>query len=326
MDSTPPDTGFDRLIPLYLVLHIVGGQVGLPIIIATLLTSKKVARHPTLVNFFCTWVIYSIVYCILLYSGQRHQPPSILCEVQSALVHGASPMCVVATLALVIQLWSTLREPPLQRTTVLSRSRWPSTLRLRIMLVVPYIVFVTFVILTALLQRRKGVVVGSWTGLYCTLEGEMIVRYAVPAFCTATLVIIVGFEVAIVVRYFRMQRTISGKFPLADTQKWTAMIIRVFAFSVYTLVTLCAGVLFLSGNTSPWPYMVQAALPLSALLVFGTQKDIFLIWVFWKPYPAIPPFDIPPKHPQQQSSRESILSDDTVLSAESIPTHSIGNV
>lgn len=35
-----------------------------------------------------------------------------------------------------------------------------------------------------------------------------------------------------------MQRTISGKFPLADTQKWTAMIIRVFAFSVYTLVTL----------------------------------------------------------------------------------------
>ncbi len=35
-----------------------------------------------------------------------------------------------------------------------------------------------------------------------------------------------------------MQHTISGSFPLADTNKWSAMIIRVLAFSVYTLVAL----------------------------------------------------------------------------------------
>ncbi len=61
----PLDPQFDHLIPVYLALQIAGGQVGLPIIIATLLISKKVARHPALINFFCTWVVYSVVYCIL---------------------------------------------------------------------------------------------------------------------------------------------------------------------------------------------------------------------------------------------------------------------
>ncbi|KAF5352655.1 hypothetical protein D9756_005974 [Leucocoprinus leucothites] len=321
---------FAHLQPVFLALHIAGGQVGLPLVIATLLLFKKVARHPTLINFFCIWVIYSVIFCLFLYSGQQdQQQPSNLCQVQSALIHGAPPMSVVATLVLVIQLWSTLREPPAQQIT-LSRSRWPSTLRLRIMLAIPYIIFAIFIAITAPLQRGENVQIGAWNGLYCTIRGAPIIDYAVPAFCTAVLVIIVGFEVAIAIRYFRMQRTISDNFPLADTKKSPAMVLRVLAFSVYTLITLSVGVLFLSRIAWAWPYMVQAGLPLFAFLVFGTQKDIFLAWRFWKPYPNVPPFDLSPKHPSSHPlpQRISSFSTDTstIFGIERIPTLSISNV
>ena len=61
----PLASSFHHLQPIYLVLLIAGGQVGLPLVIVTLLFSKKAIRHPTLINFFCTWVIYSVVFCLL---------------------------------------------------------------------------------------------------------------------------------------------------------------------------------------------------------------------------------------------------------------------
>ncbi|KAJ3560272.1 hypothetical protein NP233_g10948 [Leucocoprinus birnbaumii] len=198
------------------------------------------------------------------------------------------------------------------------------------MLAMPYIVFAIFIAITAPLQRGENVQVGAWNGLYCTTQGAPIIEYAVPGFCTAVLVIIVGFEVAIAIRYFRMQRTISDNFPLADTKKSPAMVLRVLAFSIYTLITLSVGVLFLSRIPWAWPYMVQAGLPLFAFLVFGTQKDIFLAWRFWKPYPDIPYFDTASKYPSSQSLQRHISSlstdNSSIFDLERIPTLSITNV
>jgi hypothetical protein len=58
-----PDLGHLRT--AYLVLHIIGGQVGLPIMVLTFLLCKNVSRHPTLVNFCITWIVYSVSYCLL---------------------------------------------------------------------------------------------------------------------------------------------------------------------------------------------------------------------------------------------------------------------
>jgi hypothetical protein len=240
------------------------------------------------------------------------------------------------------QLWSTLREPPAQQTVTLSRSRWPRTSRLQIMLAMPYVVFAVFIAITALVSdwdpfakpvqflitgrtihydlfsfsvgMTFRLVLGTacivrlrvnqckpfiWTG--SRKQSLMTwtchrMDYAVPGFCTTILVIIIGFEsesptrssmavvhltkrlAAIAIRYLRMQRTISDNFPLADTKKSPAMVIRVLAFSIYTLITLryvassldwkllsdltetncSAGILFLSHIEWAWPYMVQA--------------------------------------------------------------------
>ena len=103
---------------IFLALHISGGIVGLPIAVATIVASKQVSRHPTLINFCITWFISSLIYTLLydgkclwcyprlikvtilrLYAGhiRDDDPPSNLCLAQAAMSAGAFPMCVYHT-------------------------------------------------------------------------------------------------------------------------------------------------------------------------------------------------------------------------------------
>lgn len=50
---------------LFVALQLAGGQVGMPIIILTYFLNKNVKRHPVLVNFWFTWMLYSVSYCLL---------------------------------------------------------------------------------------------------------------------------------------------------------------------------------------------------------------------------------------------------------------------
>lgn len=98
---------------LFVFLQAAGGQVGLPLFVATMLVSSKVKRHMTLINFCWTWIIYSIVYCLTYaafvslvipfklintllraYNGQRNfeGAGAKLCTVQAVLTHGVVPL------------------------------------------------------------------------------------------------------------------------------------------------------------------------------------------------------------------------------------------
>jgi len=94
------------LTPVYFALHLAGGHVGLPILVLTFLLSKEVQRHPVIINFCITWMIYSISFCLLIYGGhnQTENPPSVLCIMQSAFLYGAPTMAVTALLLVVIQV------------------------------------------------------------------------------------------------------------------------------------------------------------------------------------------------------------------------------
>lgn len=50
---------------VFLALHISGGIIGLPIAAVTIVASKQVSRHPTLINFCITWIISSLIYTLL---------------------------------------------------------------------------------------------------------------------------------------------------------------------------------------------------------------------------------------------------------------------
>lgn len=49
----------------FFFFQIFGGQVGIPVILLTLYFTKGVKKHPMLVNFLVTWIVYSVPFCIL---------------------------------------------------------------------------------------------------------------------------------------------------------------------------------------------------------------------------------------------------------------------
>ena len=62
-EPLPPD--LRDLSSVFFAIHLVGGHLGLPIVVATFLISKAANRHPTIINFCIVWILYSIIYCLL---------------------------------------------------------------------------------------------------------------------------------------------------------------------------------------------------------------------------------------------------------------------
>ncbi|KAI0278127.1 hypothetical protein BGY98DRAFT_557704 [Russula aff. rugulosa BPL654] len=85
-----------HLVPAFAALLALGGQVGLPILVLTCLRSKRLNRHSTFVNCCVTSIIYSLVFCLLIYTGQyrRAEPDHALCVAQASMVMAVLPMCI----------------------------------------------------------------------------------------------------------------------------------------------------------------------------------------------------------------------------------------
>ncbi|KAF5323367.1 hypothetical protein D9611_005664 [Ephemerocybe angulata] len=277
IDGTPPPD-LSSLSPAYLTLHIAGGHVLLPFIVATCVISKSTVYHPTIINLFCTWSLYSISSCLLFYAGKSANAASAqLCYVQSALMHGTLPMCATSSLIVVLQIWSLFFQPDVQRN-----QRSCSTLML-IKLATPYMIFIVFTILTAVFQIRFPEYVHAANGLYCTYYKSPFSRWGTPAFSSIAAGITFGFEIAIGARYFFMSRQISSGFPLVNRSISPIIVTRLVLFNFYALITISAGIAFVSYPKVPvWPFMIQAGVPLAVAVVFGSSKELFLAWSFWK--------------------------------------------
>lgn len=61
----PPPPDLRNLTSVFFAIHLAGGHIGLPILVATFLLSKTANRHPTVVNFCIIWILYSIIYSLL---------------------------------------------------------------------------------------------------------------------------------------------------------------------------------------------------------------------------------------------------------------------
>ncbi|KAL1951512.1 hypothetical protein VTO73DRAFT_661 [Trametes versicolor] len=274
-EPSPPD--LRGLTPVFLTIHVLGGHIGLPLVVATFLISKTAKRHPTIINFCVIWILYSIIYCLLLYGGSELQehPPYALCLTQAAMNYAAPPMAVVAGLAVVLQIWSTFVEP-WKEARLVNIPRW---IKLFAMILPPYLVFIGFSLSAGYYGLKNPHWVQVKNGLYCGLMHGKFEMLAVPIFCGTLVLIIIGFEVATIVRYFRGRRLIKKVFPLVDRKEpslspWC----RAALFLIYAALTLGVCIMELKQEASVFGYMIQAALPLAAFLIFGLQKDIVLTW------------------------------------------------
>lgn len=251
----------------------------MPILVLTFLLSKKVSRHPTIVNFCVTWILYSISYCLLIYGGYNKNvhPPQSLCLIQSALLYGAPTMAVVATLVLVMEIWSAF-YPACEPAFFASL---PHGMRLFITLSLPYLILLIFTLAAAYVAASNPEKVDAANGLTCSIHVDHFERFTTSIFCTVVLLTVTAFEVAIAVKCYRGWREIKDVCPDAAVRKPSlSPCFRATVFLVYSWIAFGACIIVMTSpeNRDRFSFMAQAALPLTAFIVFSTQKDVAGVW------------------------------------------------
>lgn len=251
----------------------------MPILVLTFLFSKKVSRHPTIVNFCVTWILYSVSFCLLIYGGYNKEvhPPQTLCLIQSALLYGTPTMAVVAMLVLIIEIWSAF-YPTCEPAFF---AGLPHGMRLFIILSPPYLVLLIFTLAAVYVAASNPEMVDAANGLYCAIHVEHFERFTTSVFCIVVLLTVTAFEVAIAVKSYRGWRDIKDVCPDADVRKPSlSPCFRATVFLVYSWITFGACIIVMASpeNLDRFSFMAQAALPLTAFIVFSTQTDVAGVW------------------------------------------------
>ncbi|PAV19454.1 hypothetical protein PNOK_0438800 [Pyrrhoderma noxium] len=262
----------------FFLLQILGGHVGIPFVLLTLYFAGGIRRHPMLVNFMFTWVIYTTSFCILLYLGKQFgpEPPHIFCAIQSSLIYGTAILTPAAGLAFVLNLWFSLRAVADNHSSVDD-----NIFRKYTLIAGPYIISIFFVIFTAaygasnpdLLTRNRYI-------FYCTINSNFV--NIVPAIAAIIMFTIIIFEVLVAVKLYRMHKAFkhmrSGGPPLH-------LVVRAGVFSFYSFLSIVACVTFWTSPGEKLPYIIQASLPTAAFVIFGSQNDLLEVWgimLIWK--------------------------------------------
>jgi len=282
--NVPPDTSQHQpsLIVLFLVFQVIG-LVGGIIIILTARFYSPIKRHATWYNFMLSWVISSISYNLLLFSGQIDLSgddkgvPFGLCVFQSSVIYAAPPLSAAAMLGMVAQIWFSVH------LTLFKKPPKAQELLTKILLVLPYVLFlaVSGEALAFGLARPDSVrVTGS--GMYCNSG------LAVPGRISAAIVSIVLFPAVVIEIFliialrkhwdvFRSPGSNSNRINMLHT------IIRVFLFSIFGIFALGLSVFFFfTIHHGAALNIVIAIIPVVAVFVFGSQKDLVEAWMFWK--------------------------------------------
>ncbi|KAF8532452.1 hypothetical protein JB92DRAFT_3103931 [Gautieria morchelliformis] len=259
----------------FLALQIAGGHIGLVVLLAFALFSRKVHRDPTFFNFCMTWVFYSLVFSMLsvfffflgfsvektlilslyrLYRGTDGntvinplgQVSPNLCLAQAILTNGAQVMTACSTMTFVIQFWLCIRTA-IYRGPIsgISTASWTTV----VLLVAPYILFIAFALPSALIGTSRFVVEDIVlerimpTNFYCTVVGANALLKAVYSVTLALLIVTAIFKaliISVLFRHWRMLRHIKTKNHVSPH-----IFLRIAAFSLYRVVVAVAYVMVL---------------------------------------------------------------------------------
>ncbi|PPR00380.1 hypothetical protein CVT24_004442 [Panaeolus cyanescens] len=216
--------------PIYLTMHILGGLVCLPVLIATFLLAKNInKRQPAFINFCITWCIYSCVYVLLGHNGKPITPA--LCYAQTAFILGAPPMTAVSTTLVIFKIWWTFRTA--QNTAFRQRRRWLKVLSKVLLLAAPYLTFIAFVLISIGLQIKYPKSFDERNGIYCTGYGVKERQWLVPLFCVVSIILMILFQGLLIIRYINNRKRLVRSFPLLDKSTSRSLVIRVALFNLY---------------------------------------------------------------------------------------------
>lgn len=185
-------------------------------------------------------------------------------------------MAVTAGLEMVIQLWIAQRGAT--QSSFGFFQKLPKWVQNTLILCPPYIAFVGFSVFTVLYAWNDESTTLALNHVYCTVQNYGF-SVIVPSFCAIGLFGIVAVEGVIGYNWYKMRYQNNGLFGLRQPGKLsTSICLRVGLFTLYSLITLSACILFVSNTDTVYPYMIEATLPLVAFLLFGTQIETLRVW------------------------------------------------
>ncbi|KAF8513696.1 hypothetical protein JB92DRAFT_2922235 [Gautieria morchelliformis] len=291
---------------VFFAFQIAGGHVGLPLLVLVSILFRKVHRDPAFFNFCLTWIVSSVVFCVLLYQGTEghtFNAPyggtsysyevyfSRRCFIQASLIPGAQAMTACSTAALVIQLWLRLRTAIYGVTISPVQSRLITVA----LIMAPWIMLISFSVAATGGPANTNI-------FYCTVQLDS--RSA--SFLRAEYGIVLVFLLMTLVWDVLLVKTMYLHWSAYRTKSAVSLsiLLRVAAFSLFRVVVAIAyatvlfstpismGLVTILSNgreTSHvklvvpiWVDLSQAALPLVAFLVLGTTKGTLATLTFWR--------------------------------------------
>ncbi|KAJ3932838.1 MAG: hypothetical protein NXY57DRAFT_1060900 [Lentinula lateritia] len=253
------------------------GLIGSIFVLVTALFSS-VPRQATWYNFFISWTVFCASYLLLFFDGHAYDgdPELSLCIAQSSLTYAASPFSAACSLAMVIQLYINI-QTSLTGRSVRGKQYWRIVL-----MITPYVIFTALIIESLSLSLSTPNAKFSAVS-YCSLENH------IPGRITAALVVIL--TVPMLVLNLLIYLSFRKHWTFLQKGNYTSMFVRVSAFTLFGLASVIVGLLFFLiafiGARSSNKGLVEldivlSMMPVAAVVVFGSHKDLLDVCLFWR--------------------------------------------
>ncbi|KAJ6516241.1 hypothetical protein C8R45DRAFT_236784 [Mycena sanguinolenta] len=273
--------GTQTELTLFLILNMWPSHFGLPILLAIILLSKRVHRHPTFINLCVGFIIIGVSSCLLLYDGSitGPEPSKLLCLFQASLLYGVPAFASLLALMLVLQMFLVVRASVQKQT-----SQGPNTVRLWAMLVTPYVALLTSILATASVgAANPDSVSRNRRFFYCSVDSNLL-SGSITVFAAFVLFATIVFEVWTLVILFKNGSQASKARVVIEL----SLPLRVMAFGLYVTIAMSLSLLSIRAPQSPIPDLVIACAATVVILIFATQPDIYRALCFWRRPPPLP--------------------------------------
>jgi len=265
---------------VWLVLNIWPSHFGIPILLAVILFSKGVRRHPTFINLCITFLIAGISSSLLAYAGKitGPEPAPMLCLLQASLLYGYPPMTSVAAFVLVLQLLL-LHRAKYNGKKLLDSDH---SVRLWSMLIAPYVPFFIGLLATSVMGSAKPQNVSrSRRFFYCSLQSNSLTN-SITIFAALFLFATIFIEGWLVIILYKHWAALRAERMSAEGPSNLSMTLRVVAYGFYSTIALSLSLLSIKAPHSPAPDLMIATAQTAFLLIFATQRDIIGVLCFWR--------------------------------------------
>lgn len=256
------------LIKANFIMLILGGHICFPFMLFCIFILRDSFSRSWLFLHFCfSWVIHSVGFCILLYSGNATgpEPAFVPCIIQVVLVYIAPVLSSSFLCALVYHLCFTIEA-------VMNSKTGTSKLRMMTLITGPYFVSLipAFAVCVTAMNRPELVLRGD--DYHCSIwfRPLTIINASIAAIFLISSVVL-QFRIGFVLYRNRLvlkQVTVQG-FNLLH------LFIRLSLFMVITVVGAAMALVAVLDPTNKARIVYQASLPLLAFLTFGTRLNFY---------------------------------------------------